>query len=80
MYVYKRLRSSEPVSVEVPRETQRFVIALVLILGFLASFTAIFILTRDTELARSVLAILAGVISTIIGYFFGSRSAEVRHG
>ncbi|MEM4977247.1 MAG: hypothetical protein QXT64_07985 [Desulfurococcaceae archaeon] len=65
-------------SVEVPRETQRFVIALILILGFLASFTVIFILTRDTELARSVLTMLAGTISAIVGYFYGSRSAEVR--
>ncbi|MEM0111351.1 MAG: hypothetical protein QXK90_01150 [Candidatus Parvarchaeota archaeon] len=65
-------------SVEVPRETQRFIIALVLIAGFLASFAFIFYLTRDAELARSVLTMLAGTISAIVGYFYGSRSAEVR--
>jgi len=65
-------------AVEVPRETQRFVIAMTLIVGFLAVFGMVFYVTRDVEVARTVLAILAGAVSAVVGYFFGSKGAEMR--
>ena len=61
---------------QIPRETQRLVIALVLIVGFFASFTYVFYVTRDAELARSVLTVLAGAISTIVAFFFGVKTHD----
>ena len=61
---------------EVPRETQRFVIALALIVGFFAVFAYIFHTTRDVEVAKTVLTVLSGAISTIIAFFFGVKTGE----
>lgn len=61
---------------EVPRETQRFIIALALIIGFFAVFAYIFHTTRDVEVAKTVLTVLSGAISTIIAFFFGVKTGE----
>ena len=64
-------------SQETPREFQRFIIALSLIFGFLGVFIYVFAVTRDIEIARTVLTFISGAVSAVVGYFFGSRSAEV---
>jgi uncharacterized membrane protein YfcA len=61
---------------EIPRETQRFLIAMTLIVGFFVTFILTFYFTRDVDIAKTVLAILAGAVSAIVGYFFGSKTAE----
>jgi membrane associated rhomboid family serine protease len=63
---------------EIPKETQRFVLALVLICGFFGVFAYVFYATRDVDLAKSVLTILSGAISSIIAFFYGVKSAEMR--
>ena len=63
---------------EIPKETQRFVLALVLICGFFAVFAYVFYTTKDVDLAKSVLTILSGAISSIIAFFYGVKSAEMR--
>ena len=61
---------------EIPKETQRFVLALVLICGFFAVFAYVFYTTKDVDLSKSVLTILSGAISSIIAFFYGVKSAE----
>jgi hypothetical protein len=61
---------------EVPKETQRFVLALVSVVGFLVVFSYVFYVTRDVEMARTVLTVLSGVVSSIIAFFFGVKTAE----
>jgi membrane associated rhomboid family serine protease len=63
---------------EIPKETQRFVLALVLICGFFGVFAYVFYTTRDVDLAKNVLTILSGAISSIIAFFYGVKSAEMR--
>jgi nucleoside recognition membrane protein YjiH len=62
---------------EIPREVQRFFIALALIIGFFACFFAVLLISKDVEWAKGVLSILAGIIATIVGFYFGSKSAEM---
>ena len=64
--------------IEFPKETQRFIIALTLIVGFLVVFAIIFYTTRDVETAKTVLTLLAGAITSIISYFFGAKSTEAQ--
>jgi membrane associated rhomboid family serine protease len=64
--------------ITIPKETQRFIVAMTLIIGFLASFLYIFHTTGDLEIARTVLSVLSGAVSAVIGYFFGAKSMEVR--
>ena len=66
---------SQPIP-EVPRETQRFILALVSIVGFLAVFAYVFYVTKDVEMARTVLTVLSGAVSSIIAFFFGVKTAE----
>jgi hypothetical protein len=63
---------------EIPKETQRFILALVLICGFFGVFAYVFHVTKDVEIAKTVLTVLAGALSSIIAFFYGSKSAEVR--
>lgn len=67
---------SAPSTPEIPREVQRFVIAVMLILGFLAVFAYVFHVTKDVELAKTVLTVLAGALSAVVGHFFGSKGGE----
>jgi hypothetical protein len=67
--------SAQPIP-EVPRETQRFILALVSVVGFLAVFSYVFYVTRDVEMARTVLTVLSGAVSSIIAFFFGVKTAE----
>lgn len=62
----------------IPKETQRITVALTVIIGFYISFLYIFHTTRDMETARTILSILAGSVSSIVGYFFGVKTAERR--
>ena len=62
--------------IHVPRELQRFIMALVLLGGFFASFTYVFYVTKDVEVAKTVLTILAGAISSVVAFFFGAKAAE----
>jgi hypothetical protein len=62
---------------EIPKETQRLIIALALIIGFFACFFAVLLISKDVEWAKGVLSILAGIIGTIVGFYFGSKSAEM---
>jgi hypothetical protein len=47
-----------------------------LILGFLAVFAYVFHVTKDVELAKTVLTVLAGALSAVVGHFFGSKGGE----
>ena len=62
--------------VEVSREMQRFVLAVILVAGFFAVFGVVFWLSRDLEVAKTVLQMIAGAMSTAVGFYFGARSAE----
>jgi hypothetical protein len=64
--------------IEIPKETQRFIIALTLIVGFLVVFATVFLTTKDIETAKTVLTLLAGAITSIAGYFFGAKSIETQ--
>jgi membrane associated rhomboid family serine protease len=61
---------------EIPRDVQRFILAIILICGFFAVFAYVFYTTKDVDLAKSVLTILSGAISSIIAFFYGVKSAE----
>jgi membrane associated rhomboid family serine protease len=61
---------------EISRDVQRFILAIILICGFFGLFAYIFYITKDVDLAKSVLTILSGAISTIIAFFYGVKSAE----
>jgi len=63
---------------EISRDVQRFILAIILICGFFAVFAYVFYATRDVDLAKSVLTILSGAISSIIAFFYGVKSAEMR--
>jgi magnesium-transporting ATPase (P-type) len=63
---------------EIPREMQRFILALVFVAGFLAVFIYTFHVSRDIELAKTVLTLLSGAVSSITAFFFGVKTAEMR--
>jgi predicted neutral ceramidase superfamily lipid hydrolase len=63
---------------EIPRDVQRFILAIILICGFFGVFAYVFYVTKDVEIAKTVLTVLAGALSSIIAFFYGSKSAEVR--
>jgi membrane associated rhomboid family serine protease len=62
----------------IPKEMQRLTVALTIIIGFYISFLYVFYTTRDLEIARTVLSVLSGAVSAIVGYFFGAKGAEAR--
>ena len=68
----------EQPKIEFPKETQRFIIALTLIVGFLVIFAMVFYVTRDVETAKTVLTLLAGAVTSIVSYFFGAKSIEAQ--
>ena len=49
---------------------------MVSVVGFLAVFAYVFYVTRDVEMARTVLTVLSGAVSSIIAFFFGVKTAE----
>ena len=62
-----------------PRKTVRATIALIVIPTVISAAIAMMILLfiRDQyESALGILATLTGLLGTIVGYYFGSRSAE----
>jgi uncharacterized membrane protein len=59
-----------------PPEAQRFILAVVLIAGFFLVFGLVFLATRDVEVAKAMLTVLAGALSAIVGFYFGAKSAE----
>jgi type IV secretory pathway VirB3-like protein len=67
-----------PPKIEIPREVQRFIIALTLVVGFLVVFAIVFLTTKDVETAKTVLTFLAGTITSVTAYFFGAKSAEAQ--
>jgi len=63
---------------EIPKEVevQRFIIAIILLVGFFACFIVVFIYTKDMETAKTVLTFLAGAVTSVVSFFFGVKTAE----
>jgi hypothetical protein len=61
---------------EVPRETQRFILAIILVVGFLAIFAYAFHVTKDVELVKTVMTVLSGALSATVAFFFGTKTGE----
>jgi len=61
---------------EIPRETQRFILAIILVVGFFAIFAYAFHVTKDVELVRTVMTVLSGALSAIVAFFFGVKTGE----
>jgi hypothetical protein len=61
---------------EIPRETQRFILAIILVVGFFIIFAYAFHVTKDVELVKTVMTVLSGALSAIVAFFFGVKTGE----
>jgi hypothetical protein len=73
------VKPKAPVEVP-PPEAQRFILAIMLLAGFFLVFGLVFFATRDVEIAKTTLTVLAGALSAVVGFYFGAKSAEAARG
>ncbi|MEM2177031.1 MAG: hypothetical protein QXN34_06865 [Archaeoglobaceae archaeon] len=65
-------------SVEIPKEMQRFIISMFFMSAFFCLTALAFFITHDTNLIERILTLLAGALSAIIGFYFGAKTVEMR--
>jgi hypothetical protein len=77
MYIVKKGCVMES-QIKVTKEVQRFILALTLLGVFLTCFLTVFLITRDAEIAKTVLTVLAGALTSMVGYFFAAKTVETK--
>lgn len=65
-------------NVEIPKETQRFILSMFFMSAFFGLTAFAFLITHDANLIERVLTLLAGALSAIIGFYFGAKTVEMR--